>query len=780
MKIPLDLLLPLLLGAALSCLSLATPANVSASPIDDVAAGGITIHGIPADTVDSDTVPDDTYADPQVRRLVREARAVRERRDTTLRSHEVTWRERVYIGVSSERFRRERALLHQQRAARVRWSLAGDRTVRWLGTRRQSPVADTRVEFTSEFDFLDPGSDRLFLGGGWAVHPLADSAAFHYRYRHGDTLGIRTADRRVTLVEVVVEPREARFDLVAGSFWFDADSGVLARAAYRPAKSYDLEQDDPEDAEDVPGLLRPIRAAVDYVVVDYSLQELRWWLPRRMAFEGRLQLGAIAGFPFQAEWSFEDYEVNAPDRLVRPGPLEVGWRRVVRTRSSDSVRRVEIEGSDTVSVETWARGEEDAGEDEAAADEEAEDDTAPIDPVDELEPGDWRRLVVVIPPADSLRSAPELPEPFGRGELAFDPDELSDLRDRISSADVPRVGLPGPRLEWGSRLLRYNRVEALSAGARLRVPVGAATRLEASLRLGVADLEPNVELGWRHEGFRGEAGVTVYRRLRAAGDWGAPLGFGNSMNTLLLGYDDGLYYRTLGAQVTGRTRLGRVRLSGAAFGERHRSATRGTDVTLPGLFGDDLRPNIRAEAGSVAGVRGELRFQSGVDPTATVVSGRAWGEGAAGDFDYGRGALSVGLTTPTARRWVGAVEAAAGTTSGGPPLQRQWFLGGSYTLRGFEAGAVSGAAFWMGRVEVSRRIPVGAGPETEDGGRLLRAAAFLDAGWAGARGDFGDGEPSLGAGAGVSILDGLFRLDVARGFTGGGDWRLHLYSDGLL
>lgn len=773
MTVPLHLPLHLLLGAALSCLSLATPATVTATAFDDVAADGITIHGIVADTVDSDTIPDDTYADAQVRRLVREARAARERRDSTLRSHEVTWRERVYIGVSSERFRRERALLHQQRAARVRWSLAGDRTVRWLGARSQSPAGEAEIEFTSEFDFLDPGSDRLFVGDGWAVHPLADSAAFHYRYRHGDTLGIRTADRRVTLVEVVVEPREARFDLVAGSFWFDADSGVLARAAYRPAKSYDLEQDDPEDAQDMPGLFRPVRAAVDYVVVDYSLQELRWWLPQRMAFEGRLELGAIAGFPFQAEWSFEDYEVNAPDRLTPAGPQEEGWRRIVRTRSADSVRTVEIEGPDTVSVETVARREEDA-------DEETEGDTTPPDTVDELEPGDWRRLVVVVPPADSLRAAPELPEPFGRGELAFDPDELSDLRDRISAADVPRVGLPGPRLAWGSRLLRYNRVEALSAGARLQVPVGAATRLEASLRLGLADLEPNAELGWRHEGFRGEAGVTVYRRLRPAGDWGAPLGFGNSMNTLLLGYDDGLYYRTLGAEVTGRTQLGRVRLSGAAFGERHRSATRGTNVTLPGLFGDDLRPNIRAEAGSVAGVRGELRFQSGVDPTATVVSGRAWGEGAAGDFDYGRGAVSVGLTTPTARRWVGAVEAAAGTTSGRPPLQRQWFLGGSYTLRGFEAGAVSGEAFWMGRLEVSRRIPVGAEPETEEGGRLLRAATFLDAGWAGAREDFGAGEPSLGAGAGVSILDGLLRVDVARGFTGGGDWRLHLYSDGLL
>ena len=50
------------------------------------------------------------------------------------------------------------------------------------------------------------------------------------------------------------------------------------------------------------------------------------------------------------------------------------------------------------------------------------------------------------------------------------------------------------------------------------------------------------------------------------------------------------------------------------------------------------------------------------------------------------------------------------------------------------------------------------------GAPAFRIAAFYDAGWAGAKHDWQKpGRPMSGAGLGFSMLDGLIRLDIARG-----------------
>jgi hypothetical protein len=58
---------------------------------------------------------------------------------------------------------------------------------------------------------------------------------------------------------------------------------------------------------------------------------------------------------------------------------------------------------------------------------------------------------------------------------------------------------------------------------------------------------------------------------------------------------------------------------------------------------------------------------------------------------------------------------------------------------------------------------------------------FGDIGWAGDRTTWRDiGSPISGVGAGVSILDGLVRLDVARGLqpVGQRGWRVDAYLEG--
>jgi hypothetical protein len=123
----------------------------------------------------------------------------------------------------------------------------------------------------------------------------------------------------VVLHEVLVEPRRADFHLVAGSLWFDEENRSLVRATYRPARPFDLLLDEPQDAEEVPAILQPVEAEISYVTVEYSLNELRFWLPRRFALEGEVRMGRLMRIPLTVEWSVEQYDVNQTASRTRPG-----------------------------------------------------------------------------------------------------------------------------------------------------------------------------------------------------------------------------------------------------------------------------------------------------------------------------------------------------------------------------------------------------------------------------------------------------------------------------
>jgi hypothetical protein len=88
-------------------------------------------------------------------------------------------------------------------------------------------------------------------------------------------------------------------------------------------------------------------------------------------------------------------------------------------------------------------------------------------------------------------------------------------------------------------------------------------------------------------------------------------------------------------------------------------------------------------------------------------------------------------------------------------------------LRGYDGGVLGGNAFWTARAEIANSFPA------------ARISLFTDAGWAGDRKDFGNGRPLLSAGVGGSLLDGLIRMDLARGLRNPKGWRFDLYFDGL-
>ena len=108
----------------------------------------------------------------------------------------------------------------------------------------------------------------------------------------------------------------------------------------------------------------------------------------------------------------------------------------------------------------------------------------------------------------------------------------------------------------------------------------------------------------------------------------------------------------------------------------------------------------------------------------------------------------------------------AGSSVGYLPAQRNWYLGGSQTVRGQRPGREVGDGFWFARAEVAHGVGV------------IRPVVFADLGWAGDRRNWRSiGLPMSGVGAGASILDGLVRFDVARGINPERQWRVDTYIE---
>jgi hemolysin activation/secretion protein len=118
---------------------------------------------------------------------------------------------------------------------------------------------------------------------------------------------------------------------------------------------------------------------------------------------------------------------------------------------------------------------------------------------------------------------------------------------------------------------------------------------------------------------------------------------------------------------------------------------------------------------------------------------------------------------------LGAITLSAGTSAGDLPPQRRWFLGGARTIRGQRPDtAFSGEAYWMTQGEMARDL------------RGMRGIVFGDVGWTGARRALGRhefGRPLSSVGVGTSFLDGLIRLDVARGISPRREWRVTTYIE---
>jgi hypothetical protein len=718
--------------------------------------------------------PQDTlsaYLDRGAADLVRGARERRNRVERAIDLYRVTARQRAHVGV--EALTRDRTLFGGEIAARIEWRRGETGDVRVLGGREVSPSTSSGVQLPGKLGndavemAFDPDELQLslfaFNAGSLGqddeeeeedddvverngdtvnvevepIDPLAPGSEAHYRFRSGDTTTVRLPDgSQMRLVQLEIIPRRREFQLLRGSLWIDSQTHGVARSVLTTARPFDLRRDAGEDIPRAMNTFGAIRGTVRYVTVEYALVQGRWWMPRLMAVDMEASLGVLAGIPFRFERSYSDYEVQA-SAAPQQAPVAVLAQR------------------DTAAARICKRDAEAAGE------------------VCTCEWNRCRRWRVDVP-ADTaaLLASPDLPPPLaGQSGRLITGEEVESLA-RVLTPSLGRLGDFRPEVSTeiaGVRLLRYNRVEGLSIGARADVAWGPLA-LDGEARLGLADREPGVEIGIARESMARRLRLAGYRRLAPFDPTARPFGFGASLNALLFGRDEADYFRATGAELTSRPVTdGRWSYAWRAFGEHQHAVSRETQFTLARAWDDDPFREVRAaDDADQAGLGLTVSRDFGGDRAPARFTLGTGLEGQTGTFGFGRGQLFARLGVPSLGRFALALEGAAGTTTGDVPAQGLWYLGGPTTVRGYAGALVGGEAFWRARAEVARATPA------------ARLVLFSDAGWAGGRDGWDFDPPLLSAGIGASFLDGLVRFDVARALRTPTGWRVDLYLDAAL
>lgn len=703
------------------------------------------------------------YLDAEARRLVAASRSRRETIDRSIIAYRTTMRERIGVGIRA--LRRDRLLYRRELALRISWHRDSVTLIDVIGARQSVPAVSPKRELPEDLkgdagDYaFDPADDRLTIGfssrrdttsdstrnatrdstrerGLEFQHPLAPGSEAHYRFATGDSsIVVFPNGRTIRLRELRIIPRRLDVRLLAGSFWIDEESHAVVRALVRPARAFDFEQDiGDDDDDDIPGFVKPIRVEFRFLTIDYGLWEGRWWMPRLIAMDAVATAGSFLQMPMRYERVYDDYDVTGDTtlrRAARPPPP---------TAAEDSIARAACH-----------------------AREEAEQISC------QCRFGRCLAFRVNIPTdTAALLSSTVLPPPFGADNdsliSAGEMDELTRAVGKLPAAPW-QFGARPPR--WG--LARFNRVEGLSLGARGELDLGRL-RLDGTARIAISDGEPDLEAGLLRENTSTRVRLAGYYRLTAVDPTARSLGIGNSLNGLILGRDDGDYFRGTGAELTIAPPVTLPqRFTVRVYAELQRPVSKETDASLPHLFNKDhlFRDNITADSADQVGAAVTFRTQRGIDPEHNRWSADVTVDGGAGTYGFVRASSTLRMTAPLGSL-AGAIELAGGMSAGRVPVQSYWYLGGPGTMRGYDGNAMSGDGFWRGRVELANQLPA------------ARLVLFTDVGGAGPRDHLSIARSLAGVGVGASFLDGLVRIDVTRAVRSPTGWRVDFYSDAAL
>lgn len=715
-----------------------------------------------------------TFADEAARRLYESAAAARGRLNDALVSYTAVVRQRA--GAALRMPLKDRSLYRSESAHRVFWSRDGDVLVQVLGLREETPMGlkHGNVHLGVFDDNYDPSNDALMFGlvpsddemyeedrhDFWIAHPLDPEQRDGYRFTVGDTLTLSLPDgRQVRVVELEVVPTEVDVHRITGSLWIEPGTGSLVRAAYRLSDGFDAMRDLPDLREEdergefkyVPPLFKPWTAEIRMISVDYA----RWgdglWLPRSLHGEGEVRAGILhAPASMDLTYTFESVVTEADLAADDASEQELAFEdrdQALEALSEATVGDIPYRMSNRMS-RRGPRARE-------------------------------KRVRYLVPEdPDVLLESDDLPPPVGEAAAGFaTEDEVRSLVDGLAELpEAPQAGMPHT-FRWGVQrpdLLRYNRVEGVSVGARGQIrpeTLLGPLSVTATARLGSADLQPNLRVDVTRETLLRSITWSAYTELAAVDEDARHLGPGNSITALLFGRDEGDYYRREGTSLewtppSAVRRSFRVR----AFAQYERPATAETDFSLwhvadsAWVFRDDLVADRGWETG------GEVTVSPwwGSDPRSPQAGLDLTVRGAGGTWSYARASLTGRAALPLFSDLRAGFMAGGGTSWGDPPAQRLWAVGGASTLRGYAPRAQVGTTYLLGRAELARQFAFGA------------VSVFGDGAWAGDRNAIRFDDALLSVGVGLSLVDGLIRLDGAWGLRGAKDFRFEAYLDGIL
>src|SRR5688500_712883 len=510
--------------------------------------------------------PQDTsraYNDARAAQLVQQARARRQFVDRSIRNYQAVAKERISIGLRTRL--RDRLFYRRETASHIDWRRGGPINITVLGAREAVPMATSKVSIPGDlteflprlaFDPLDM-DELLRIDTTSLRHPLSDGAEAQYTYRTGESTTISLGQTSIKLVELQAIPRRRDYHLISGSFWICHATHSVVEVVFRMAKDFNLiedaDEDDREEMKSVPGFLRPIRAELQYVTIEYGLIHLRWWMPRLFAAEGIFQMGPIKT-PMNYERSYSDYQVGGDTAVALIARTERG-DSLKRCRPSGGMQINVSAGNDNPSPEELERRRERAERARARRDsilaKELAEDTARARRRREAE--ECSKLYhIIIEDSTKLLTSSELPPSIygDNEELTSDPElaKLAKQLERLASAPWQFASSSFTWGPYGNGLLRYNKVEGLSVGARYEFEFGQL-KADGTARVGVADWEPGLELGITRSTPRSWLRGAAYRRLDVMD---AAAGFGGvsaQLGALLFARDERDYFRATGGEL---------------------------------------------------------------------------------------------------------------------------------------------------------------------------------------------------------------------------------------
>ncbi len=711
-----------------------------------------------------------SYEDPVARVLHEAAMAARERVDESVVSYTALVRQRIAAAIRMPL--KDRTLYRSEASHRLWWNRDAENLVQILAFREQTPVGvdPDHVDFERFNSAFDPMNDRLFFGFAsndedmgepdgddfWFEHPLYPEYVDAYRFISGDTIALGLPDgRTIRAIELQVVPKVADVHRMTGALWVQPETGALVRAVYRLSDTFDafrdipdLQEEEDEDLSFVPGIFKPWTAEISMISVDYALWDFEVWMPRSMRMEGVLAAGILKA-PISFDYAYELESVTTEQSLAAGDPDDLPEIRFATRSEAMAYLNERAFGADV-----------------------------PFDSRVSINGESGRSRLIYPQDRAFLMESPQLPPPIWESAPGFaSEDELRESFDDL--ADLPLAPLPQTptTFRWGWQrpdLIRYNRVEGLSLGARVQIrpqTFAGPLSVTATGRIGHADLEPGARLDLTRETLRRRVTFSGYHELASLEPDARHLGLGNSLMAGFFGRDDGDYYRRSGAALEWTppvARRGTWRLT--AYAEYHQPTSVQTDFALFRFWKDDwsFRSNLRAEEGWEYGGMIELSPWWGTDPRMAQGGMHVSLLGATGDSEFARGSLTATAVVPMPADLRLGLEVGGGTVVGSPSIQRLWYVGGPRTLRGYAPMRMGGEDMVRARAELARTFSFGA------------LSVFSDYAWAG---DFDGFEVDLGfysIGSGLSIVDGLIRFDAGYGLKAPRRLRIDFYLDAAL